>query len=216
MDKQSIANSFESILDNSSVIVDTGIDLISDDEFTQSIPFVSDVMAVYHIGKTIREKHHLKKLLSFIQEIEAGTIDKEKQKIYITGWHASRETREEELEYLIVIIDRFLHKDMARMLARVYLAYLENQIDWEDVLRFSAVIDRLLPGDYEALQLGDREDVETMYVEDTVLRLVGLGLMVAQGNTGPTPVSGEIIVPHKSNTDYIITDFGSEFLNIIG
>ena len=123
-----LSDSFESILTNDApMIIDTAIDLMRDPECTSSIPFVSIAAAVYHIGKTVRERHHLEKLTEFIQEIAADTVDEEKRKQYIAGWHADRKKREKELEYLIVIIDRYLHKDMARMLARVYLAYLEKE-----------------------------------------------------------------------------------------
>lgn len=151
---QTIADSFESVLDNTAVIIDTAVDLLKDEECAKSIPFVSIVMAAYHIGKTIRERHHLEKLTEFIQEIAAGTVVDKKRNKYLTTWHADKKTREKELEYLIVIIDRYLHKDMARMLARIYLAYLEKNLSWQEVISYTAVIDRLLPGDYEALKRG--------------------------------------------------------------
>lgn len=213
---QTIADSFESVLDNSAVIIDTAVDLLKDEECAKSIPFVSIVMAAYHIGKTIRERHHLEKLNEFIQEIAAGTVDVKKRNKYLTTWHADKKTREKELEYLIVIIDRYLHKDMARMLARIYLAYLEKKLSWQEVLSYSAVIDRLLPGDYEALKRGNMEDVDFDDTEDTVLRLVGLGLMVSHGKDMQMPVSGTLSIPVNSRSDFNITDFGQKFLEIIG
>lgn len=213
---QSITDSFESILDNSAVVIDTTVDLLKDEECAKSIPFVSIVMAAYHIGKTIREKHHLEKLTEFIQEIAAGTADEERQKKYLTKWHADRKQREKELEYLIVIIDRYLHKDMARMVARIYLAFLEGKISWQEVLGYSAVIDRLLPGDYEALKRGNIEDVDFNNTEDTILRLVGLGLMVSHGKDMQMTVSETLFIPVNSRSDFNITNFGQKLLKIIG
>ena len=215
MNDITIVDSFESVLDGSAGIVDTTIDLLKEDD-AKSIPFVSIAAAVYHIGKTIHERHHLNKLIEFVAEIEAGTVDENKRKQYITKWHADRKKRESELEYLIVVIDRFLHKDMARMLARVYLAYLEGEILWREVLSYSAVIDRLLPGDYEALKRGNQEDVDFKDAEDTVLRLVGLGLMVAHGKDMQMPVGGTLTIPITRNSDYNVTYFGKKFMDIIG
>lgn len=216
MDEISIVDSFEKVLDKSTTIMDTAIDLVVNDESANSIPFLSTAIAVYHIGKTIRERYHLEKLHAFIQEIANGTCDENKRKEYITSWHANKGKRAEELKYLIVIIDRYLHKDMARMMARVYLAYLQGCITWNVVLKYSAVIDRLLPGDYEALKCGNVEDVEYDETDDTILRLVGLGLMVSCGTNDASPViDGTLVVPHEINISYIITNFGRTFLKII-
>lgn len=213
--EQSVADAFEMVLNESAPFMDTAFDILKDESCSVSVPFVSFVAKTYHIGKTIRERHHLDKLITFIKEIAEKTIDEKKREKYLIGWHADYRKREKELEYLIVIIDRFLHKEMAQKLARVYLAYLENRIDWEEVLRYSVVIDRLLPGDFEALTLGNRKDVEFTNAEDTVLRLVGLGLMVAHGKNIPTPIAGTVTIPNNSNTDYDITEFGKVFLSII-
>lgn len=212
----SVSDSFESILERTTIIADTAVDLIKDEATVRSIPFVSIVASVYHIGKTIREKHHLEKLNEFIQEIANSTVDEVKRQKYLTLWHADKSKREKELEYLIVIIDRYLHNDMAHMIARVYLAYLEGRITWEEVLRYSVVIDRFLPGDYEALKQGNRENVDINNTEDSVLRLVGLGLMVSHGKDMQVSVSGTLSIPIQSQSDYEITEFGNIFLKIIG
>ena len=87
-----LSDSFESILTNDApMIIDTAIDLMRDPECTSSIPFVSIAAAVYHIGKTVRERHHLEKLTEFIQEIAADTVDEEKRKQYT---HAQPFTKE--------------------------------------------------------------------------------------------------------------------------
>ena len=216
MDEISIVDSFEKILDQSTPIMDTAIDLVINDESVNSIPFLSAAIAAYHIGKTIRERYHLEKLHAFIQEIANGTCDENKRKEYITSWHANKGKRAEELKYLIVIIDRYLHKDMARMMARVYLSYLEGEINWETVLRYSAIIDRLLPGDYETLKCGDIKIDHYSKAEDTILRLVGVGLMVAhESNIMWNKGMGGYIDPRDNGIEYKITNFGRKFISIL-
>ena len=216
MTVQTLANAFESALDHSAVIADTAIDFMKDPECASSIPFVSIAAAVYHIGKTVRERSHLEKLTEFIREIAAGSIDEKKRQQYIIGWHADRKKREKELEYLIVIIDRFLHKDMARMLARVYMSFLVGRISWQEVLSYSAVIDRLLPGDYEELKRGDRENIDINDAKDAMLRLVGLGLMISHGKDMQMQTGEKLFIPVTSSSDYSVTHFGKKFLEIIG
>ena len=211
----SIVDSFGSVIEAGAPISDAAIDWLRNDEGLRNIPFVSQAVAVFHLLDSVRERHNVRKLATFIQTVADGSCDEKKRKKYLAKWHADKNKRYTELEHLIVIIDRFLHKDMARMLARVYLAYLEERLDWQEVLSYSAVIDRLLPGDFEALKQGNRVNVQFGDAEDTVLRLVGLGLMVAHGRSAETPVMGTIAIPDNSNSDYNLTSFGKLFLDII-
>ena len=55
----------------------------------------------------------------------------------------------------------------------------DPNVSWNDVMKYSEVIDRLLPGDIEVLAMGKREKVNYQNVDDGNLRLVALGLMVA-------------------------------------
>lgn len=49
----------------------------------------------------------------------------------------------------MVLLDRYISADKSRMLARLYLSYLDNVISWIEFAEFSEIIDRLLPSDFE-------------------------------------------------------------------
>ena len=73
------------------------------------------------------------------------------------------------------------------------------------------MIDRLLPGDYEALKVGA---VDNKHAGDSTLRLVGLGLMSSRvdGTTGEERGALSIADPNKVKHD--ITSFGRTLLDI--
>lgn len=55
------------------------------------------------------------------------------------------------MNYIIIILDRYINHNKTKWLARLYLAYLDEIITWREFLVYSEVIDVLLPGDEEFL-----------------------------------------------------------------
>lgn len=107
--------------------------------------------------------------------------------------------------------------DKPRLLAKVFLAflaYLERRISWEDVQKYSEVIDRLLPGDREILVAGKQENINYSDVNDGLLRLTALGLMIAYQNH--TKVEEKtLLLADARIQNYMRTKFGDIFADII-
>lgn len=137
MEEQSLALSFSNSLTEevSSIAgeyAELGLDALVDDGLFKDLPFVSSVVAVYRIGKSVRERHHLAKLISFLNAINKGIVDEEKRNSYREKFASNEKFRNQELEYIIVLIDRYIGLDKPQMLAKLYLAYLDGQIIWEE------------------------------------------------------------------------------------
>ena len=49
-----------------------GLDAVMEEGVLKDIPIVSTAIALYKIGNSIKERHNLKKLLIFINEINNG------------------------------------------------------------------------------------------------------------------------------------------------
>lgn len=71
-----------------------------------------------------------------------------------------------------------LRRNKARRLAKIYEAYLDKEISWDDLRLFAETLDRFLPGDYEMLR--EKETFQTLRGRDAevLLRLTGLGLLI--------------------------------------
>lgn len=130
----------------------------------------------------------------YTHEFSQGTIDRNK-----------------ELEYILVIIEKFIEEEQAENLAQLYLSYLKGEILWSEFVSYSIIIDRLLPGDLFKLRQGDigkialyppsdisAPPIRVKYDHSIHLRLIGNGLM--------EEIEGQ----------YNLTEFGNKLVNIFG
>lgn len=230
MEEQSLALSFgnsltEEVSDITGEYVELGLDALVEDGLFKDIPIVSTAVAVYRIGKSIREKHHIAKLISFLNEINKGAADGEKREQYREKFTSNEKFRNQELEYILILIDRYISFDKPRMLAKLYLAYLDGLIIWEEFTMYAEVIDRFLLLDCRTLTSNAAVFiVPVKQTGDIVQRLVALGLLVEDSKTtslfheskGHVTVRPEN-VKRFSNDErhYVRTDFGNKLANIL-
>ncbi len=167
----------EELTDIIGELSEVGLDSIIDNETLKDIPFVSTAISLYNIGTTIREKHHLKKILKFISEINEKICSDEKEK-YIKKLNKNKKYREKELEYIIIVLDRYLDYNKSKWLAKLYLAYLNERLSWREFSQFSEVIDAFLPGDEIFLRDNNvPRDIPYRYYDIYVERFCSLGLL---------------------------------------
>lgn len=182
MEEQSLALSFRnSLTEEASGIIgeyaELGLDAMVEDGVFKDIPIVSTAVAVYKIGKSIRERHHVAKLISFLNEINKGIADEEKRQNYRDKFSANEKFRNQELEYILLIVDRYIGLEKPQLLAKLYLAYLDERINWMTFIKYSECIDRFLPGDQLMLDSTEIERAKYNDNYDAVSRLESLGLL---------------------------------------
>ena len=230
MEEQSLSISFsDSLTEEVSGIageyVELGLDALVEDGLFKDIPIVSTAVAVYRIGKSIRERHHIAKLISFLNEFNKGIADEEKRAKYRQKFISNETFRNQELEYILLLTDRYITFDKPQMLAKLYLSYLDDEIIWQEFTMYAEVIDRFLMLDRNTLT-GDAEKiiVPRNIGGESVLRLVALGLMTeitetsafVRGNNGNIGLSMEGLKKATSrNRTYKRTEFGEKLANIL-
>ena len=230
MEEQSLSISFsDSLTEEVSGIageyVELGLDALVEDGLFKDIPIVSTAVAVYRIGKSIRERHHIAKLISFLNEFNKGIADEEKRAKYRQKFISNEAFRNQELEYILLLTDRYISFDKPQMLAKLYLSYLDDEIIWQEFTMYAEVIDRFLMLDCNTLT-GDAEKiiVPRNIGGESVLRLVALGLMIeitetsafVRGNNGNIGLSMEGLKKATSrNRTYKRTEFGEKLANIL-
>lgn len=221
MEKDSLALSFrDSLKEDVSAIVEEfaeiGIDAIMDEGLLKDIPFISTAVSMFHIGKSIRERHHIAKLKVFIEEFNQGIANDKQREGYREKFRNNEKFRNQELQYILLILDRYMEPGKSQMLAKMYLAYLDGYIDWDEFRKYSESIDRLLPGDYAELKKGNQYDVNHMNATDSLLRLIALGFAMEHSKEIKVATTvGSIKIPPASEKNYEITPFGMKFLSII-
>lgn len=230
MEEQSLALSFansltEEVSGITGEYVELGLDALVEDGLLKEIPVVSTAVAVYRIGKSIRERHHIAKLISFLNEINKGSADGEKREQYREKFTSNEKFRNQELEYILILIDRYISFDKPRMLAKLYLAYLDGIIIWEEFTMYAEVIDRFLLLDCRTL-ISEATTFHTLRdgSADIILRLVALGLMVEDKSITVTEarktLKGETRSASQISSDskkkkYKRTDFGRKLADIL-
>ncbi len=203
----------EDILDISANFAEVALDSILDEGLLREIPFLSTAASIYKIGSSIKERHYIKKLWFFVSQLNQGVVDEEKrQQIKKTIVENSKQ-RTKEIEYMLILIDRYVSEEKPAMLAKLYLAFLDRLLSWDEVSKYGEVIDRLLLGDYEEMQQCYWNDLEDTFVSDSLLRLIALGLVIAHNKEVYTNNTvGALTIPPSTTKDYELTEFGTTFL----
>lgn len=220
MDKQSLALAFGSSLTEevSSIAgeyAELSLDALLEDGLFKDIPIVSTAVAVYHIGKSIREKHHIAKLISFLHEINKGIADEEKRQNYQEKFTSNEKFRNQELEYILILIDRYIGFEKPQMVAKLYLTYLDGSINWITFVKYAECIDRFLPGDQLMLDSTEIERAKYNDNYDAVSRLEALGLIGRKVEVTPTYHEKEQRLKLQNTDEYSLTGFGWKLKQIL-
>ncbi len=199
------------------------LDMFLKDGTFKDFPLFSGISSVYRIGKSIGEFAHFKKLIAFINAINNGIVDEQKRSDYAYKIKTNEQFQKKELEYILVLIDRYVGTDKPAMLAKLYLAYLDRKILWVEFTMFAEVVDRFLPMDYNML-LNKKATTIRNIGSEPLLRLMALGLMAEKyynnpfvehgGNFGITADSLSKMSKHEK--EYQRTEFGDKLVDILG
>ena len=127
----SLENSLSSdICDTVGDLAEVGLDAVMDDGILKDIPILSTVVGLYRIGYTIRGRHEIKQLALFVAELNRGCTDESKRKQLLKKLNSDTQKSKQEIEYILVVLDSYLEYEKPEMLAKLYMAYLEQRIDW--------------------------------------------------------------------------------------
>lgn len=198
---------------------------VGEDGVLKDIPFVGTALKLYNIGSKVHEKHTFYKLKEFIKGINSGvtTIDEleeRKQKFL-----SNPEFRKQELEFILILIERYIGFEKPQLLAKLYIAYLDGKIVWEEFTVYAEVIDRFLLFDCRTL-ISDATTFHTIKDKgaESILRLVSLGLMTEDNSVSTSEarkaLKGESRSASKISRDsrkkkYIRTEFGKKLADIL-
>ena len=199
--KNKLTNSFiESIKENiEDPIVDTA-DLVVSNLFEelQELPFIKYIVSTYKMIDNFRGRHQLAKLNNFIVAFNQGIHDEEELEEIKSK--LEKENRKKEIYYICILIDRYLSIDNSTYLGKLYLAFLNEEITWDEFSIFAEMLDKLLKPDLEYLKKNKRITVCDNNIPSECLRLTGLGLMYDYQNDSPfiKNVNGNVRITEKS------------------
>ena len=209
-------------------IIEAGIDSVMDEGLLQGVPFISTVVSLFRIGRSIHERHQIKKLASFVDEIRRKTVEADKLEEYRQEFLSDEKKRNSELEYIMIIVDRYVSYEKPRLLAALYLAYLDGNIEWTEFTTYAEVVDRLLPTDIALLRdfRGPARIRPGSMHADILMRLSSSGILYEKSNLFNNMDKamklskrlgsslGDEYDRHEMH-EFEFTHFGSQFVRII-
>lgn len=216
MDKENLVGSLEDSLtenmfDTVGDLAEVGLDAVMDDGILKDIPILSTVVGLYRIGYTIRERHEIKQLALFVAELNRGCTDESKRKQLLEKLNSDTRKSKQEIEYILVVLDNYLEYEKSQMLAKLYIAYLEETITWAEFAEYASMVKQLIPGDLKLLE--ERHMVRKQSQCAELLRLSSLGLMYQQDS--PLFPDGDYTVIKNELASFTITEFGDKFIEIV-
>lgn len=133
-------------------IGEVGIDAALNAGILRDVPIISTAVSLFRIGNTMRERSLLEKMYYFVKGMNEGCEDEEEREKRAEYFKNNKKKRAEELKYLIILLDRYVSTERAEWLSKVYIAYLEKEITWNEVLIFSECIDKIITADLAVLK----------------------------------------------------------------
>ena len=217
--KESLFNDkFKGILGDT---IEIGIDSILTDDSLREIPIVNTIIGTFKFGQNIHDRNLLKQTMIFIQEFNNNSNNEKVQK-YISKYKKNitnnPKKAEIELGRVMIILNRSIDDIKSSILAKLYLSYIENKIDWSKFCDLSEVNEKMFTLDIEILK--DIYLNNTDFDKDKLhnyQRLVSNGLMKNDSKFDSETSSYGIVVTENSKEclKMELTLLGKQFARII-
>lgn len=157
-------------------ILEVGLDSVLDDGLLKDVPLLSTAASLYKIGHSIKERHYIKKLAEFLQALNNGLVEDDQVQVFRERILHDQKKSKKELEYILILVDRYISDGKATIIAKLYLAYLDSKISWVEFSVYSEVTDQLFINDLDFLRKEDNQIVQEVS-SDAALRLTSMGLL---------------------------------------
>lgn len=116
----------------------------------------------------------------------------------------------------MILIERYVGFEKPDMLGKLYIAYIDGVIDWNELTMYAEVVDRFLPGDYAALNDTCLDEVtQDSKTIDAVLRLLAMGLLAQKTGLVTEYDEESAGLTLSGAKGYVITGFGMKLRRIL-
>lgn len=142
--------------ENTDILIDiseyTIDNLIKVSETLTDFPIIKTIASVLKGAYNIYDRNLLKNTLIFIQELNSGEIDKDRYIAYKTSLEHKPNKCEKELGRVVLILNNIIDVSKSKMLARLYKAYINKKLTWEEFREYSEIVNRIFLEDIELLR----------------------------------------------------------------
>lgn len=162
-------------------LCEVGIDQFIEPGVLQQIPIISTILGVYKTVANIKDYLLLKKIYTFLFEIQSVTMDQRSKMIdQIENGNGDKMYGEK----LLFIIDSCQNCDDTKYIAKLFTAYLKEEITLEDFQSGATIIRNTFIDDFRFFLNVNKEQLERTYVNDwpsdQMHRLSNVGLCILE------------------------------------
>jgi hypothetical protein len=113
------------------------VDKVLDDGLLKEIPILSTIVSLYKIPHSISDKILFNKLSIFLNDLKS--IGKKDIKEMMNKLE-NEDFKIKVSSYVLELMDKADHPNKAKMIAKVFVAYIEKKIDYEMLYRLNKII----------------------------------------------------------------------------
>ena len=194
--------------------IEFGIDNLLEDMKLKEFPIFNTIVSGLKVAKNIYDRNLLKQTLIFIDELNNGSISRDRLIAHRDTIENNPKKCEEELGRILIYLNSFIDKEKSIMLAKIYKAYIKQEINWNEFCEFAEIINRLFIKDLQILTRIKDRDIDLMFSREDEFRaerLYSLGLI---GMSFNALTWGDIKDGHI-NSGRTISPLGKKFCEII-
>lgn len=158
--------------DLSQELTEVALDSLLQEGILKDIPIIGTIVGVAKTAIHIRDKLLVRKIIDFLRELK---ITPEERARFLSDIEGDKNFQRRIGENLLMLLDRLDDLQKPAMIAKLFKAYLQDVINYQEFVSFASVIDRAFVNDLTGLlnSLTDKRGKgEDYYAE----RLYHLGL----------------------------------------
>lgn len=206
------------MLDTLEIVTDS----LMENETLKTLPIVKYAVAAYNIFDDVKGRFNINKLTMFLKALHDKNLSYEEVKNYKASLKDDKFFNS-QLEYSLILLDRYLDFDKVKILGCLFVSHINGRITWVEYKKYGEILDRLLPTDFQEFIQKYNVYIYEEY-NDSILRLVSLGLLVETTNHSPfvnSGIGGICITSSSMNRvkdnkrTYELTAFGRKFIEIL-
>ena len=146
------------------------IDNITENDLLKEIPIVKTLVAFYNISSSFMARHNVKKILVFLKEFHTRSVNQVKLEKFKAKFEKDFIYKEQVLETILVLNEKFIKVEQSKILANLFKAHIEEEINWAEFNQLAFVLNSLNPAGYDFLhrkckdeQYSDQDGEAFMY-----------------------------------------------------
>lgn len=195
--------------------IELGIDSFIEDGVLKEFPIVNTIVSGLKFAKNIYDRNLLKQTLTFIAELNNGTISKDKLIAYQATILNNPKKCEEELGRILIYLNSFMDKEKSIMLSKLFKAYVNQIINWNEFCEYSEIVNRLFIQDIPVLKevfIDNKDIIDDFDNKYRIDRIASIGLVNLNSSSRYYSEDEELLLD-----DFTIakTEISEKFVNII-